>query len=285
MPAIIEPPEPTQAPKPKPGPTPEQIVHESEKLTDFDYQIEASYWREILAGVPAWCMGQLLNEKLTEEGMQFWLERAAEIQDELVTHWPGFDAIRKITGIEKTAGKGGARELYRKFMCEHRLRQPPSCPDYAWTAISRVYADVYCCRVVALGLDGSRVIVDWLAFGPWQRDRRHRNYKPRREWVAEEALRWIPRGPVPYPNKNAGQLLTAPDDWDSEEESPIKWTKEERAAGIHKKIAQSNNFETNAIIPILLANERKEDDENEQRLKEEIKGESKDDEKELFSGC
>jgi hypothetical protein len=275
MPAPAEQ-EVTQTPKPR-SPTPKEIVDESERLTDLDYHIEIEYWRSVLQGVHAWALGRMLYGIDTEDQMRAWLEQAAKTQDDLSRWWPGYDAVREITDISRTAGPCGAKAQYIKFLREYRLRKPDTCPDYAWDAISNVYPEVHCDRVLEKGMDGPRVVADRLAFEQWRRERAHGNYKPRRGWVLEKDFRWIPKGVVSPISSNNGQLLTAPEAYDPEEASPIKWTKHEKASGLAKKIEASNSLETNVTIPKALAEELEARSEQQER-KEKHEQEHKDDE-------
>jgi hypothetical protein len=242
-----------------------EVVRASDALTDQDYDLEIAHIREVLAKAPAFYMGKVLNGKETLEQMRWRIQVVAGVLDGMnsTVPVPGTRALQEITGQKRLEGKYGAIVEYETFLREYRLRKPSNCADNFWTPIAGVYASILATCVLSEGLSGDRVLADRLAFQDWKEGREHGNRKPRPGWVPEPLFREIPRGVVPPVSSNNGQLLTAPEAWDSENETKSVWSQQELDLGIKKKIEAENSYECNLAIPKALANEGQNEQQHE----------------------
>jgi len=177
------------------------------------------------------------------------------------TWFSGIEALREITGNERPDRAG---TWYKRFLAEHRAGAAPDGVRRSdWEAIANAWAWREVEMALIGGMSGEIVLVDKMAFGLWRGGYFVHLNRVEPTGCPEEVF-LLPRGYIPHPGKKSNKPKGSPSPrslWDKSQEGPIpwEWSKQEKAAGIPKKIAAGNYSENSFKIPEALTRQLQKD--------------------------
>jgi hypothetical protein len=171
------------------------------------------------------------RDKLRDKNEDIYVR--AEFDQWLRGVTPGLEALYQLTGERQLYGSRGAIAAYARFLLEHRVRRPlhfTHGDDNSWAAIAMGYCISFIPRVLEWGMENIRLCADLNPSQPSGPDLRYMYIPGRGGRSDPEADSAREEYEEPCGGRGSGGSA----------DKQFRWSKEERALGIDRKIRRSN---------------------------------------------